>query len=378
MAFLALPLEPPPAPAIATRLVDLGYENVRVVEASDSVTVWFENRRHPTQLEGIAEVLVAASPLATPDAHIRLVPLRDDIPLLTVETTPLAVGAALHARVPLAARITGPSAPPDDPLNPAFNRSDVALQPAFRFDQSTYALLARAEGYTPVGTGLRLMGRVQGAVYPTLSIDPPRLAFRSSGWMAPDFPAVFQIGSDEGKAHVAGEVGYQAFGGLGFLKVKGGLVQDRFPEFVAKAEARVPWLDLTLGGGWGQWPLGDWGPFVTLRRTFPRSLLELGAYKTHFGTHFRATFGIDLGPNPRPAPSSLRVLPIGYWQMSYLATAYPGADALQPDPDVDEFQDRLTPAYVEAHLGALPWPEGAEGLLRPKTAPVTGQIHQNR
>ncbi|MBM3271211.1 MAG: hypothetical protein FJZ01_26560 [Candidatus Sericytochromatia bacterium] len=133
-------------------------------------------------------------------------------------------------------------------------------------------------------------------------------------------------------------------------------MQDALPEVVAKAEARVPVWDFHIGGGYGHWPAGDWGPFFSVRRNFPRSLVEASVFKTSFGTQFRATLGMDFGPNPRPAPAAIRFVPIGLWQLTYLATAYAAADELSPDPDIDDFLQRLTPAYVAAHLDRLPWP----------------------
>ncbi len=365
---------PPPPPPAAVRLVELGYENVRVIETSKSLAVWYENRRHVYPLAALAEVLAAVSPGATGDAELRVVPLRDDMPLVEITTTPADVTTAIESRSRLTAVISRGTAPPIDPLNSAGNRLDVSLQPNIRFTQVDYAYLARSEFASQLGPGLRVLGRVQAAIYPTLGWDPFFAALRSSGWMAQDVPAVFQIGIDRGKAHLAGEVAYQAFGGLGFLRLKGGLVQDSYPEFVAKAEARIPVWDLQVGGGWASWPVGDYGPFFSVKRHYSRSLVEASAFRTNFGTQFRLTFGMDLGPDPRPAPSSIRFVPIGLWQITYLATAYAAADELRPDPDIDDFQQRLTPAYVETHLDRLPWPAGS--LQAPRETGSPGQPAQ--
>lgn len=371
MAEFELPiLGPPPPPPAAVAVVDRGYENVRVVETGKAITVWYENRRFFNALDGLAEVLAIVAPLATPDASLNLIPLRDDQPLLELETTPRAVMGAATKGGRLEARILPPRNPPFDPLAPTANRADMTLQPALRFDQLSYSYLARADIAAPIGNGLRGVARLQAPVYPQFGFDPPTLALRSSGWMAPDVPAVFQVGTSANRAHLAGEVAYQVLGGYGFLKVKGALVQDAFPEFVAKAEARVPIWDLTLAGGWGQWPLGDWGPFFSVRRRFDRTMVEATVTKTHYGTQFRGTLGINLGFDPKPAPGTLRILPIGYYQMSYYATAYSAADPIQPDPEVDDFQDRLTPAFLEAHLSSLPWPEGSRDAPATPMPPV--------
>lgn len=349
---------PPPPPPAAETLVELGYENVRAEESTGSLTVWYENRRRPTQLEALADVLTAVARTATGDTEVRVVPLRENQPLLLVTTRAQAIETALASRSALAATVRrdAPS-PPPEPLAPTFNRSDVFLQPAFRFDQATYALLARADTYTPVGPGLSLLGRFQASVFPQLGFDPPRGAFRSSGWMAQGVPAVFQIAFDGPQAQLQGEVGYELFRGLGFLKMRGGLAQNRFPELIGRAEAHLPWWDMILAGGWGTYPAGDSGPFAVLSRTYSRTRLDFGAFRGQYGTKFQATINIDLGPNPRPAPSALRLIPIGPWRFTYRATAYAGSEPLQPAPDIDEFLDRMTPAYVESHLDQLPWPD---------------------
>jgi hypothetical protein len=351
-------------------LVTEGYENVRVVETASSISVWCENRKYFDSLDALAEVLAIVSPLATTDASVFLIPLRNDQPILEVQTTPGAVRRAVSGRTRLEAKVLPPRNPPFEPLSSTANKADVALQPALRFDQTSYSYLARADVSAPIGSGLRGVARLQAPVYPQFGFDPPTLALRSSGWMAPDIPAVFQVGTSANRAHLAGEVGYQALGGYAFAKLKGALVQDAFPEFVAKAEARIPVWDLTIAGGWGQWPLGDWGPFFSVRRRFHRTMVEATVTKTHYGTQFRGTFGINLGFDPKPAPSTLRVLPIGYYQMSYYATAYSAADPVQPDPEVDEFLDRLTPAYVEAHLDALPWPADFRAITATPSLPA--------
>lgn len=349
---------PPPPPSAAQALVELGYENVRARASSESLTVWYENRRRPTQLEALADVLTAVAMTATGDPEVRVIPLREDQPLLLLTTRPGAIARARVAGGWLEASVRREAPdPPPDPLAPTFNHSDVALQPAIRFDQSSYALLARADACTPLGPGVSLLGRLQGAVYPQPGLDPPRAAFRSSGWMAPDVPAVFQIAFDGPQPQLQGEVAWELFRGLGFLKLRGGMAQDRFPELVARAEAHLPWWDLALSGGWGTYPAGDSGPFAVLTRTYSRTRLDFGAFGSEYGTKFQATIQIDLGPNPRPAPSALRLIPVGPWKFTYRATAYAGSETLQPAPDVDEFLDRLTPAYVEAHLDRLPWPE---------------------
>ncbi|MBM3270236.1 MAG: hypothetical protein FJZ01_21590, partial [Candidatus Sericytochromatia bacterium] len=215
MAFLAFPvLGPPPPPPAAVRLADLGYESVRVIETSRSVAVWYENRRQVYPLAALAEVLAVVSRIATPDAELRVVPLRDDQPLVEVSTTPAAVVRAIESGTKLQARVGAGVRPAIDPINPAREHMDVSLQPNIRFNQQEYAYFARSDLAAQVGPGLRALGRIQASVYPTLGWDPGFVALRSSGWMAPDVPAVFQLGLDSGKAHLAGEVAYQILGGL--------------------------------------------------------------------------------------------------------------------------------------------------------------------
>lgn len=356
--------------ADALALRDLGYENLRYQAASSSITIWYENRRRPGQLAALAEVMATVAPMAPPDTTICLVPLRDDQPILSVRTTAASIIAARSSSTPLSASVAGPEPLPVDAallrmgsslavaeaLGSTFNNSDLTLQPAWRFNQTTFSLLARADASIPLSSGLRILARTQVPFWPTLGFDPPVGVLRSSGWMTTDVPAVFQLGFDGPKALIAGEIGYQVLRGLGFLKLRGGFLQDAFPELIAKAEASVPQWDLTLGAGYGTYLLGDWGPFFSLTRTFPRSRVALLVSRTNYGTQFRGTFTIDLGPDPRPAPAPARILPGGVFTTSYYATAYDGGKEISPEPDINDFLDRLTPAYVEAHLDDLPWP----------------------
>lgn len=346
-----------PPPAIIVRLGEVGYENLRLLEASDSCTVWYENRRHFSQLAAMAEVLAIVAPLATPDATLAVVPLREDQPMLRLLTRPEAVTVALKSRTPLAAEVVAAPNAPSDAFNTTALRTDLAIQPSLRFDQETYAYLARASWQSGVTRGISMIGRIQAPFYPAFAFDSPRVALRASGWLWPEIPGVFQLGWDKARPHVAGEIGYLPFGGVLGLKLNGGFVQGQFPQLVGKAELRLPWWDLIIGGGGGQWLLGDGGPFVMVSRTFPRSVVEVAAFRTQYGTQFRATFGIDLGYDPRPAPGVLRVLPIGFWQFRYFASAYTAAAPIEPEPSVDDFVDRLTPAYVSTHLDKLPWPD---------------------
>lgn len=341
----------------AQRLVQLGYENIRVVPSPGAVEVWYENHRRPDPLEALAEVLEAVAQTTPPDATISVVPLSDDQPLLDVRTTAAAVLRAHDQHVPLAATVGGPIAPPPEGrLASTFETTDITLQPAYRFDQTSYALLARAFADAPISSGLRLFLQGQAPFYPKPSFDPLEGALYTSGWMAPDVPAVFDIGFNGNKVQGGGEVAYEIAGGYGELKLRGGLAQDRFPELIATAQANLPWWDLSVAGGWGTYELGDWGPFGTITRTWPRSELQLGAFDSNYGLQFRATFAIDFGPDPRPQPSEFRFIPLGRWQTQYDATAYQAAQTIEPGPSVDDFLDRMTPAYVAAHLDRLPWP----------------------
>ncbi len=374
---LLTPLAAATVSVVARRLVDLGYENIRAVTSAQQVRVWYENRRRPDPMAALAEVLAAVAPLAPPDATVSVIPLSDDQPLLDVETTAAAIlraegqlvtpaaSATLEPgepapgtghREPLVATIGPPIMPPRRALASTAETTDITIQPAYRFNQTSYALLARAYANAPISSGLRVFAQVQAPVYPKLGVDPAIGAIYSSGWLAPDVPAQFDVGFNGSSAQVGGEAAYEIAGGLGMLELRGGLAQNRFPELIATAAANLPWWDLSLAGGWGTYELGDFGPFATLTRTFPRSAFQVGAFDSGYGLQFRATFSIDYGPDPRPAPSTFRVIPFGRFQTQYAATAYQAAQRITPGPSVADFLDRMTPAYVRAHLDRLPWP----------------------
>ncbi|MBU6429034.1 MAG: hypothetical protein KGR26_08495, partial [Cyanobacteria bacterium REEB65] len=247
--------------------------------------------------------------------------------------------------------------PPDHPLASTAETTDVTLQPGFSFSPTNYAILAVAKADAPISSGLRVFAQLQGSVYPKAAFDSPLGAMYTSGWMAPNLPAVFDVGFNGNAARIGGEVAYEIAGGYGLFKLRGGFAQNRFPELVGTIEANLPWWDLSVGGGWGTYELGDWGPFATLTRTFPRSQFSLGVYDSNFGVQFRGTLAIDFGPDPRPKPAVFRLIPFGPMQQEYDATAYQAAHLIAPGPDVEAFLDRMTPAYVQAHLDHLPWPD---------------------
>ncbi|MBI6546139.1 MAG: hypothetical protein HY692_05055 [Cyanobacteria bacterium NC_groundwater_1444_Ag_S-0.65um_54_12] len=359
MQLLVWPIVAATLSPVVEQLQALGYENLRLNEASASITVWYENRRRPTQLEAIAEVLTVIVPLTGNNVLVRLVPCMDDQPLLTLVAASSEIAAAVTRRGPLKAQVEPPIAPPspDTPVSPTWNHVDLTIQPAQRFSQQSYDLLARLELAAPVRAGLRITGRLQAAFLPRQNLEPPRGTLRSVGWLAPGVPAVFNVSLVAGGLQTGGEIGYELARGLGFLKLRGGLAQNRFSELIIKAESHLPWWDCVLSAGWGTYALGDWGPFATFSRTYSRSRIDIGAFRTHYGTQFRATLAIDWGPNPRSQPATLRLIPGGFYQTSYLATAYLAAQTLDPPPDIDGFLDRFTPAYLEVHLDRLPWPK---------------------
>lgn len=354
---LAAPIQAEPARDLQTALTLKGYENVAVAQQDDTLTVWFESRRHYSKNRAMGLVLTAAAQ-HHPHARLRVVPLVFQTPITCVEAQAKDITRWVGREIPDAElgnrlQFSAPLEPPRAMANNSAGRVDLQLLPAFDiYGRKGFSYLLIEKASATLLPGLSGLARTE------ISLSDPGASRWSYGvmrwgrWLFPNTMLTATAGS-----YSLGEWG----GGLELaqywdegqtcLRLGVGDSTEVLPQSVLSVERYVPPLDCTFTVGYGRFMLGDSGPFVKAVRFFSRSFLEVDVFRTQFGNQLRFTLGINFGPDPLPDPGPLRVYGPGWIESEYRASRPLAGNTLWPEPNANDAVLRLLPAYVRSHVG---------------------------
>lgn len=345
----------PSTAALTDQLVAAGFENVGIEVRGDRTMLWYEDRRSLDAKEGLAQVarMVARTDLI---GNIEFVPLHERLPVLGIEMPASELRGFLRKERSVeifASQLRfelDPPPPPPEATNSSTWHSDLALTPGYYFSDRLFGYL-NPTLRVQVADGWHAWGRLQLQFYPQGAVSPSFLLLGGHRPLSPGIDGAWLMGrwNDDrygAELELAGLLG----GGDWQWRVRSSLVTRTVASAVGTMEYRFPWLDVFTRFGGGFFPAGDRALFVTFGRFFPKSVVELGYYRSDYGNQLRASLTTYLGPDRRPAPASLRVEVPGWMDVDYRASSPRGGTQLWPEPEAGAAWRRLSPDDIRRHL----------------------------
>ncbi len=341
---------------ILPRLESLGFENLALEEDSETLTIWYENRRWLLEIDAMGRLLREATQGLGADQIVKVIPQRDRVPLMTVSTrtgdlqdflekrmTPDAFRAALGIGPPPAHR-------PGRNLNSSLYRMDLDLTPGYFFSVE-FKGWVNGTLSMPVAEGLAATARGRYYLAPWGETAVTFAQLQGHGWLRPGLLGTWVAGRWDANNYGAhGEIASLLDEGNWIWRLSGGAGTGMAPLAASSIEWRFHPLDVVLSGGVGLFQGGDRAIFARFIRWFPRSTVEGSIWRSDLGTQLRMGLSIYLGPNPLPQPGPLRVFAPGLFMTDYRASSPPSAIMPFPEADVDLIWQRLSPSYIRAHV----------------------------
>ncbi len=337
----------------------LGYENLALESGEGWKRIFFENKRSFLEIEALREVLRALA--GPPEEIVTLVVQNKKIAILALRFRQGDLFDFREGRLSSEAfaeklEFPEPSTVPATSDSSLF-RTDLTFTPQPALVLGKFFFFGNYEARSLWAPGLSSFVRLQTAsegFYPTV-ISHATLGYQNR-WKDFSFAALFgRMGYDDYLTLLNGwdtEAEYRLFEGQLRLKAEWGQRDGELPQRLYSLNWHHP-QDIALSGGYGYFPRGDRGFFVKAGRQFSRSQLELEAAQTRLGSMFRVGLGINPWPGLFPKPSFLRVYAPGWFTSEYRAGGKTAGVTFWPRADSDELFERLSPAYLRAHLPEL-------------------------
>lgn len=363
------------AQGIIERLVDEGFENVRMGSNGNEVVVAYENRVYRYEIQGLREVMEHVMPLANGFEKVTFVPLSRGVPLVSV-TVPAnqkfeekGVSDMEVSSDPGAAwRVVRgePSA------NRSFGRFDMVVHPGLNVRFGNYGNTVESqislvpELTTTLWRGMSVSAQVilpvqndfRGgdtgirpgilAVNQTVRLTGSAFVSATAGYFTQHrygldvTGSVFLAGGRAGLHASAGRTGYASFDHGTWLYAE----PDTWT-YTAGGSLYVPRYNLILGAAYGRYIYGDRGLRVDVTREFGE--IRVGFFASRTDNVDNAGFCLS-GPlfgRRYFRPSRLRIRPARSFQWQY---RYRGLvdDNLMYDTGYSppSFRKALTPAFI--------------------------------
>jgi hypothetical protein len=339
-----------------------GYENLALVFDPAGKTLFFENRRFFLEIEALREVLRGLKDASSAEKILTVVVQNKKVPILTLRFRQGDLIDFQEGRLSpadFAEKLTFPE-PPALPAtsNPSLFKTDLVFTPEPALVQGKFFLFGNYDALNQWAPGLSTFARLQTSTegyFPTV-ISHATIGYQNR-WKGFGFAGVAgRMGYDGYLTLLNGwdtEFAYWLFDGRVRLKAELGQRETELPQRLFSLNTWLFPLDLGLSGGYGYFPAGDCGPFVKAVRQFSRSQLELEAARTRLGTMFRVGLGINLWPGLFPVPKAVRLFAPGWLTTEYRAGGKIAGMTFWPRADTDDLFERLSPAYLRAHLSEL-------------------------
>lgn len=347
----------PTTSSLANQLVAAGFENVAIEVRSDRTLIWYEDRCSLDAVQGLGQVarMVAGTDLI---GAIAIVPLHERLPVLGIsmpaeelrpflikEKSPAAFAAKLSFDL-------NPPAPPSDMANASLWHADLALTPGYHFSDHLEAYV-NPTMRIQVADGWHALGRLTLQFYPQGAALPGSLLLGGHRPIASGIDAAWILGRwDDVRCGAEGEVVGLLGDGDWRWRMRAGLVTNTVASAIGTMEYRFPRFDAFTRFGGGFFPAGDRALFLTVGHFFPKSIVELGYYRSDYGNQLRASLTTYLGPDRRPEPGPLRVEFPGPIDLAYRASAPRGGALLWPEPAAGIAWQRLTPDEIRRRVEA--------------------------
>lgn len=338
------------------RLEALGLENLDLEDDTQTLTIWYENRRWFLEIEAMGIVLREASQGLDAKRIIEIVPQRDRIPLMSVSVRAESFRDFIEGRMTADAfreeLIIGspPESRPERSLKPSLLRTDLDLTPGYFFSVEFKGWL-NGTLRTPLADGLAATVRGRCYLTPLGETGVTFAQLQGHSWLRPGLLGSWVAGRWDANNYGAhGEIASQIDEGNWVWRLSGGAGTGSAPLAATSLERRFHPIDVVLAGGIGLFQGGDRAIFARFIRWFPRSAVEGSVWRSDLGTQLRMGLSIYLGPNPLPVPGPLRVYVPGLFSTDYRASSPPSATMPFPQADADRIWQRLSPSYIRSHV----------------------------